>query len=352
MSRKPTFGLHIQRGAAPGFDYPIAQVQAARDSGLDAVWVADHLNGFPSTAPVFDPFVTMGYLAREASGLRIGMAATDPYRRHPALLAQSFMTVAAMTGRSPILTFGGGEAQNLTPYGWKVHKPLGRISKASAAIRKLWESGPDNTVTFSTDDFTLDNAFLQRPGDAPTPKIYLAANGPVGRKQIGREADGWVPMLLTPEMVAEDLADIHANAREAGRDPSEIEVVYHTSFALTEDSESGLERLKAGSARAAVGWPFMTKRLGYELPDTYHFWHFPVEKDTEPAIEAAAAEIPGHIFERTGIYGSADDCIRLVEEYFQAGVDHFVLRLATPLDQAAEFFRERLIPHVAARYGD
>ncbi|ALJ18852.1 LLM class flavin-dependent oxidoreductase [Microbacterium sp. No. 7] len=351
MSRVPAFGLHIQRGSAPGFEYPIAQVRGARESGLDSVWVADHLNGYPTSAPVFEPFTLMGYLAREAPGLRIGLAATDPYRRHPALLAQAFSTVAAMTGAPPILVFGSGEAQNLTTFGWRIERPLRRVTESTEAIRALWASSPDTPVTYRSERFDIEDAFLQLAPDVPLPAIHYAANGPLMRKRIGREADGWVPMMLTPELLAEDLADIHANAVEAGRRPEDIEVVYHTSFALTDDIASGLETVKVGSQRTLLAYPSMARRLGAEIDETYRYRDLVITKETEADVNRAAAGIPDSAFERTGVYGSADDCIRQIDEYVAAGVDHFVFRLATPLDEAVAFFRDRLVPHVRSTYG-
>lgn len=351
MSSRPSFGLHIQRGTAAAFGYPIEQVRGAQEAGLDSIWVADHLNGYPTTAPVFEPFVTMGYLAREAPGLRIGLAATDPYRRHPALLAQAFSTIAAMTGAPPILVFGSGEAQNLTTFGWEIERPLRRVTESSDAIRALWNSAPDHPVTFHSDRFDMEEAFLQLAPDAPLPTIHYAANGPLMRKRIGREADGWVPMMLTPELLAEDLAEIHANAVEAGRSPSDIEVVYHTSFALADDLAAGFAKVKVGSQRTLLAYPSMAKRLGADVEETYRYRDLVITEETEEAVNRAAAAIPDSAFERTGVYGSAADCLRMVDEYVAAGVDHFVFRLATPLDEAVAFFRDQLMPHVRSTYG-
>lgn len=351
MSRIPAFGLHVQRGTAPGFDYPIAQVRGAREAGLDSIWVADHLNGYPTSAPVFEPFTMMGYLAGEAPGLRIGLAATDPFRRHPALLAQSFSTLAAMTGAPPILVFGSGEAQNITTFGWEIERPVRRVSESTATIRALWNSSPDNPVSLDTDRFHLSEAFLQLAPEAPTPSIHYAANGPLMRKRIGSEADGWVPMMLRPEMLAEDLADIHEHARAASRAPSDIEVVYHTSFALAENLDAGFDKVKVGSQRVLLAYPSMARRLGAEVDDSYAYRDLVITKENESEVNQAASAISDSAFERTGVYGSADDCLRMIDEYVQAGVDHFVFRLATPLEPALRFFREKLIPHIGTTYG-
>ena len=350
MSR-PSFGLHISRGSAAGFDHSIAQVRMARETGLDSIWVADHLNGFPADGPVFEPMTVMGYLAREAPGLRIGMAATDPFRRHPALLAQSFATLAAMTGQPPIIVLGSGEGQNIIPWGWEIERPVRRVKETAQVMKQLWESSAEAPVTLETDRFKLTDAFLQLEADTPKPSVHFAANGPLMRKMIGRYADGWVPMMLRPEMLAEDLADIHAQAAQVGRSADDIEVVYWTSLGIAEDKQAGLERIAPGSKRVLAGYPSMGARLDVDISDEHAYRDLVIEKNNEPAVNAAAAQIPTSAIERTGIYGAPNDCLAMIDEYIGAGVNHFVLRATNPIDETAVFFQEHLIPHVQKRYG-
>lgn len=339
------FGIHISRGPDGGFSYPVEQARTAKEAGFDSVWVADHLNGFPVDAPVFEPFTVMGFLAREVPGLRIGCAATDPYRRHPALLAQGMATIAAMTGQPPILVLGSGEGQNMVPYGWQIERPLARTRETVEVMRQLLRSSVDAPVTVSTERFTLDNAFLQLDPQAPTPAIHLAANGPKMRRMIGEIADGWTPMMLRPEMLAEDLAEIRRNAEEAGRDPAEIEVVYHTSLAIADTKEEGLARVAVGSRRILVAYPPMATRLGADVTDAYAYRDLVVGPDNEKDVNAAAAEIPAHVFERTGVYGTPEDCIAMIEEYIEAGVDHFVFRCTNPISEVGEVFSSTVLPH-------
>src|SRR4030095_1191527 len=52
--------------------------------------------------------------------------------------------------------------------------------------------------------------------------IYLAASGPKTLRLAGRIADGAVIRTgLTPEIVRDSIAQVHAGAREAGRDPAD-----------------------------------------------------------------------------------------------------------------------------------
>ena len=75
---------------------------------LDSVLAVDHFRAFMPTAiwdrelswssawfrsphELFDFQVLLGYLARSAGQLRIGVGVTEPGRRHPVLIAQSIL---------------------------------------------------------------------------------------------------------------------------------------------------------------------------------------------------------------------------------------------------------------------
>jgi phthiodiolone/phenolphthiodiolone dimycocerosates ketoreductase len=342
----PSFGIHISRGADGGFDYPVEQARTAVSRGFDSIWVADHLNGFPVDAPVFDPFTLMGFLAREAPGLRIGLAATDPYRRHPALLAQAFSTISAMTGSAPVLVLGAGEGQNIGPYGWAIERPLSRIREVIGVIRALLDTDVDHQLTLDTAHYQFRDAFLQLAAEAPKPAIHLAANGPKMRAMIGELADGWVPMMLTPRMIANDLADIRVAAERAGRDPAAVEVVYHTSVVLGDSKAEALPRLALASKRTFIGYPAMAARLGHPVTEAYNYRYLEVQRETQQAVNAAADEIPAEAFAGTGIYGTPDDWVEQIQAYTEAGVNHFVFRCFDPVGVVGEVFESQIASKV------
>jgi phthiodiolone/phenolphthiodiolone dimycocerosates ketoreductase len=255
-----------------------------------------------------------------------------------------------MTGQPPIIVLGSGEGQNIVPWGWEIERPVRRVKETAQVMKLLWDSSPSKPVTVETDRFTLKDAFLQLEETAPKPSVHFAANGPLMRKMIGRYADGWVPMMLRPEMIAEDLVDIHAQAAEVGRGADDIEVVYWTSLGLADDQEAGLARIATGAKRQLLAYPTMAARLGAEVTDEYAYRDLVIEKDNEGPVNAEAARIPTSVIERTGVYGTPADCLAMIDEYVEAGVDHFVLRATNSIDETASFFRDHLMPHVAKRY--
>lgn len=147
-------GLELAAMPPPGLNR--ALVYFARLSQLDSVWVLDHFQGLIPSAiwdqefswgatqhesphELFDYQVLLGYLAKSAGRLRIGVGVTEPIRSHPVLIAQAIVTLAHMTRHRPILGIGAGERKNIEPYGLDFSKPIGRLEEALQIIRLCFE---------------------------------------------------------------------------------------------------------------------------------------------------------------------------------------------------------------------
>ena len=62
----------------------------------------------------------------------------------------------------------------------------------------------------------------------------------------GKIGDGVIAGTgLLPEVIQDTVARIHAGAREAGRDPSDVDVWFTTRASLHEDREKAIENVKA-----------------------------------------------------------------------------------------------------------
>src|SRR6201986_1648110 len=114
-------GIALRRGPVTELRQ---QAAAARTRGMDTLWIADHMPGFRGGAPVLEPFSALAALSGEARGLSLGIAVTDPFRRHPAVLAQTAMTLRAFTGTPLFLGLEPGESMKLYPYGIARNRPL------------------------------------------------------------------------------------------------------------------------------------------------------------------------------------------------------------------------------------
>ena len=146
----------------------------------------------PSPDAFFDPFVMMGMMATRYRGVRIGTGVTEPFRRHPATLAQAFVTLDHMTKGRAILGIGNGERENTEPYGMPFVKRVGRLEEALQIIRLLWGSGGE-PVSFDGKFWKLEDALFATPlYEGKAPPIWVASHAPRMLGLTGRYADGWI----------------------------------------------------------------------------------------------------------------------------------------------------------------
>ncbi|HEX6512264.1 MAG TPA: LLM class flavin-dependent oxidoreductase, partial [Chloroflexota bacterium] len=190
----------------PPFNSISTNAQRSQAAGAEAIWFPDHLMGFwpqslwtTDVTPLarlqgsphvfFDPFVAMAAAGAATSRLKLGTAVTQPLSRHPAHLAQAFLTLSHQTGGRAILGLGAGEAENLAPYGVGVERAAARVAEALHVIRLLW--GSPEPVSFDGQFWRLRDAVLglKATPEASLPPIWLAAHGPRMLRLTGTAAD-------------------------------------------------------------------------------------------------------------------------------------------------------------------
>jgi phthiodiolone/phenolphthiodiolone dimycocerosates ketoreductase len=158
----------------------------------------------------------------QTSRVDIATCVVDTVRRHPALLAQTALTIDHLAKGRFILGLGSGETENTVPYGFDFSTPVSRYEEALQVIRLLWDThGP---IDFEGRFFQLHHARMDtEPYQGRHPRIWCAANGPRMLEIAGRYADGWWPAgAWSPEEYADKLALLRRSAEKAGRDPQAI----------------------------------------------------------------------------------------------------------------------------------
>lgn len=230
--------LGMPGGIMPPFDKVAKQAQRAEASGYDSIWWPCHLMGWhprsvwtPDITPLadiqknadvyFDPIGAIAAVGPQTERIRLGIGVTDILRRHPAMLAQSILTLDHITQGRVILGLGAGEALNITPYGLSFKKAVSKLEEGLQIIRKLWSAGGE-PVDFDGQFWQLQDAVLGLEPFAGQPPIWLAAHGPRMLKITGRYADGWLPTRMAPAEYRAKLDAIQSAARDAGRDPDSI----------------------------------------------------------------------------------------------------------------------------------
>jgi len=334
------FGLGIRRGTV---EHVLRQGRLAAEAGFDTIWYMDHLLGFPVERHVLEPFSIMGALSQITQGVPLGIVATDPYRRSAPVLAQTLGTLGLLTGKPMSLALGSGEAMNLRPYGLPEDRPLARLRELFPAIRGMLAATPERRHSQPGEFAALDEAYLQLPG-APMPRLYLAGNGPRNRQIAGALADGWIPLLLSPELYERDLAEILAHREAAGLEAATFDPGYQLDFAYAPTADAGRAMLAKTVKSLLHAFPKKAARFGIEVTAEYD-WHDLVPRPgTQAAMETHYAGIDDGIVDRTSIFGDHAQCLAGIRRFYDAGCRHLIVRSANPIEEVCAFFRERVFP--------
>jgi phthiodiolone/phenolphthiodiolone dimycocerosates ketoreductase len=239
------------------------------DSGrYHSIWLPDHMVSFwPDSiwTPEFTDLATVSPSPhRHLDGMAVAAAAAvltsktpivttvvDTVRRHPAMLAQTALTLDHLSKGRFILGLGSGELENTVPYGFDFRRTVGRLEEAIRVIKLLWES--DGPVDFDGEFYRLEHARLDTESyDGVPPPIWIGATGPRMLDIAGRHADGWWPNgAYTPEDYAAKLQVVRDSAEQAGRDPMAI-VPAVTQICLIGDDDEIDEMLEAPLVKAII----------------------------------------------------------------------------------------------------
>jgi phthiodiolone/phenolphthiodiolone dimycocerosates ketoreductase len=270
--------------------------------------------------------------------VRIGTGVTEPFRRHPATLAQAFVTLDHLTGGRAILGIGNGERENTEPYGLRFTRRVARLEEALAIIRRLWESGGE-PVDFDGSIWRLRRALFTTPLFRDrAPALWVAAHAPRMLGLTGRFADGWYPtMKMTGAEYGERLALIHAAAAEAGRPIADFEPALQIQLVLGRDRRSALDallKLPAAGAMAMLLPGALWRRHGLRHPLGADFEGFPdfVPEEVTPAqIDDARRQVTRELLADGVFAGSVAEVIADLEPLVGAGLRHVVIWNLGPL---------------------
>ncbi len=161
----------------PPFENGIKTVKRLEETGYASLWWADHLMGWipesiwtPDIINVaayqktphffFEAYTTIAVAAWNTERVKLGTSVTETFRRHPAVLAQSFLTLDHLSKGRVILGIGAGEGENVIPYGIEWNKPVSRLEEAITIIKLLWKN--DKKVDFDGNFWKLKDAILAR----------------------------------------------------------------------------------------------------------------------------------------------------------------------------------------------
>jgi 5,10-methylenetetrahydromethanopterin reductase len=191
--------------------------------------------GFVPSSPLLvqDPYVMLAEALRHTDEITLGPLIENPVMRHPAVIAGSIATVDRIAPGRTLLALGVGDT---------AVRLMGRsparvksLEEATALIRRLLAGE-------SVDVGTARPARLQH---ASPVRVWIAAQGPKTLRMAGRVADGvFIRVGTSKTNIERAVGEVHAGAREAGRDPRSVALglVLHVVLCDDPDREGAVAR--------------------------------------------------------------------------------------------------------------
>jgi probable F420-dependent oxidoreductase len=204
-----------------------AIARAAEAGGFDSIWVPDHLlyraDGRPERGP-WEAWTLLSALAAATERVGLGSLVACASFHPPGLLAKMAATVAEVSEGRFVLGLGAGwnEAE-YRAFGLPYDRRVSRFEESFTIVRTLLAG---ERATLAGRFWQADDAVLL-PTPMHSPPLMIGSNGPRMLAIALPHVDAWNTWYEgfgnTPDGFARLNERISSAARDAGRDPAEIE---------------------------------------------------------------------------------------------------------------------------------
>jgi F420-dependent oxidoreductase-like protein len=305
-------GVLLHAPTVPGW---LGAVEHAEELGVPAAWL---ITGGADP----DPLTLLAAAAVRTRRIVLGTAIVHTFPRHPLVLVQQALVVAALApGR---LRLGVGPSHRSTMqdvFGIPVERPLEHLREYVTVLRAALQDGP---VDVAGKRFRV----RCRVADPPGVPVLVSALGPAAFRLAGEVSDGALPFICPLGYLRDQaLPALRAGAAAAGRPAPPLLAQCHVALS----TDAGAVR---AAARRDLGWavgePFyqaMLARAGF--------------------AEAREGTLSDRIVDAVVVSGGEDAVHGRLRGYLEAGMDGLIVwPLVVGHDAAAE--RDRVFRVVAA----
>jgi probable F420-dependent oxidoreductase len=240
----------------PKFLVPLAC--RADELGYESIWLGEHvvLPGriasrhpyapelgppLPETS-LYDPLITLGFIAAQTKRLKLGTGIYLLALRHPIMAARLVATTDLLSGGRMLLGTGVGwlrEEFAVQDVPWE-HRGS-RMEECIEVMRRLWiEDRVEHRGRFYAFD---EVGFAPKPFNGTVP-VLVGGETPIALRRAARVADGWFGVTHTPESAAATIATLRKLRENAT--PLEITVASEEIPTLDEVRrfrDAGVDRL-------------------------------------------------------------------------------------------------------------
>ena len=312
----------------------LERVRIADEVGVDSAWIPEAWGR--------DCFTLLTQLAERTKRIRLGTGIVNVYSRTPAALAQHFATLDELSGGRMVAGFGTSGAQVIEHFhGVRFEPSLTRLKEVMEVFNILIRHEP---LHYKGKLFTLERGFTLRfAPPRPHIPIHLATLNPKALALTASHADGWLPVMIPLDKLADEVKAMRGRIAAAGRDPAAFEIhAPGAAVVATGEARTRAEMAQAGTTafyigRMGVYYARQLERFGFtrEVAAVKEAW--------SKGSATAAAAVPPAMRERLGTVGDIAACRARIAAEAAAGAD--IHRVHVTADDPKEYGKtlERLL---------
>ena len=261
LATPDNLAIIARRGEELGYDFVLFGDHIVVPRQIASPYPYTETGEFPGSASgeAMEQLTVLAFLAGQTRTIRLVTSVIIVPHRNPLVAAKALATLDVLSKGRLIVGVGVGwmreefEALGLPPF-----EARGAVTdEYIRAFKELWTS--DNP-SFEGKYCRFSNiSFLPKPVQKPHPPIWVGGESRRALRRTAQLGNGWYPIgsnpqfpMAEPEQLAAGLQRLAAFAKEAGRAPAEIDVIYRThDYQLNQDGRTLAS--SAGGRRPFVG---------------------------------------------------------------------------------------------------
>ncbi len=283
-------------------------VKVAEDLGYESAWVAEGHGG--------DQFSVLTACAAVTEKIKLGTSITSVFVRTPPTIAMAAASVDYFSNGRFILGVGSSHKVQVEPeHGLEFTRPVQRLRECVDIIRAILK---DSDVNYHGEIYDIDRFDLWFQPLRKEIPVFVAAVFPKMLEVCGEIAEGAILTWCTLDHAAEAARHVGRGARNAGRDPADVEVASLLPCAVSDDRDAARDLMRMPIASYAGRFPRYRKLMidaGFpeEIEDVRVAWQ-------AGNIQESLDLLPSGLIDKIGLVGTADEVREKLTEYRAAGI--------------------------------
>ena len=233
----------------------VAAAKKAEEVGFEAIFVNDHVivDDSPRAAPwtnVYDPFVSMSFIAAHTARIGVGVSVLIMPYRNPVTTAKALATIDLMSGGRLVVGVGVGWSEvESKALGLAFHERGARTNEYLRLWQACWAPGK---VSFAGKFLSFADMHVNpKPAQQPHPPIWIGGTSDAALRRAARFASVWQPTPLPLDQLVERRAALAKACEAAGRVPIPTRMSFRVEFSTITGSTPPADKRPTGHGTPA-----------------------------------------------------------------------------------------------------